>query len=196
MHYIQSTANSIPRAINAMLDHPVWFDRIYQELKTELDDIPENVPASRLARLPVLNAVIDETMRLFPALPQDFQRVVPPEGVEFCGKFLPGGTILNPQMYTVHTDPNLWEDPDSFKPERWLKENPTDQLNESFPFSRGVHACIGRNLAMSELRMLLSMLVYYFKFERVGNDDMSFNTISITTPRCHRLNVRLSERVH
>jgi cytochrome P450 len=177
-----------------LLDHPIWFDRIYHELKRELDGPPETVSSATLSRLPILNAVINETMRILPAVQQDWPRDVPPEGAVLAGKFLPGGTIVYLQMYTVHTDPNLWEDPDKFMPERWLKENPTDALDETMPFSRGVRACIGRNLAEAELRMMLSMLVYYFEFQRVGNDDMTPITLVTSKPRCNRLTVKVTER--
>jgi cytochrome P450 len=177
-----------------LLDHPEWFDRIYHELKTELDGPPETVSSATLARLPILNAVINETMRILPALQQDWPRYVPPEGAVLEGRFLPGGTIVHMQMYAVHTDPNLWEEPDKFMPERWLKENPTDPLNEIIPFSRGVRVCIGRNLAKAELRMTLSMLVYYFEFQRVGNDDMTPVALATSRPRCGRLTVKVTER--
>jgi cytochrome P450 len=116
--------------------------------------------------------------------------------VEFCGKFIPGGTVVNMQMFTIQTHPNLWEDPLEFKPERWLKDPPTDALDEIMPFSRGVRLCLGINLAKLEVRLTIATLVYHFKFERVGNDDMSYNAVSVTFPRCHRLNVRVTERVH
>jgi cytochrome P450 len=179
-----------------LLNHPEWFDRIYQELKTKLEGPPETVNSATLSRLPILNAVINEVTRIEPAIKEDLQRMIPPEGAEFCGKYLPGGTMVTLQMYAVHTDPNLWEEPEKFKPERWLKENTTEPLNEVIPFSRGVHICLGMNLAKAELRMILAMLVYYFEFERVGNDDMTPVSLFVNTPRCHRLNVRVTERVH
>jgi cytochrome P450 len=160
----------------------------------ELDGPPETVSSAKLSRLPILNAVIDETLRMHAPLQQDFPRDVPPEGAVLAGKFLPGGTTVHLQMYAVHTDPNLWEEPDKFMPERWLKENPTDALNEIIPFSRGVRVCTGRNLARAELRMILSMLVYYFEFQRIGNDDMTPVTVSSTRPRCGRLLVKVTER--
>jgi cytochrome P450 len=180
--------------MHSLLDHPEWFDRIYHELKTELDGPPETVSSATLARLPILNAVINETMRILPASQQDLPRKVPPEGAVFAGKFIPGGTTVTLQMYAVHTDPNLWEEPEKFMPERWLKENPTEPLDEVIPFSRGVRVCIGRNLAKAELRMVLSMLIYYFEFERVGNDDMTCNLLFLAKPRCGRLTVKVTER--
>jgi cytochrome P450 len=176
------------------MDNPIWFDRIYHELKTELDGPPETVSTATLSRLPILNAVINETSRILPATQQDWPRKVPPEGAVLAGKFIPGGTVVHMQMYAVHTDPNLWEEPDKFMPERWLKENPTEPLSEVIPFSRGVRVCLGRNLAKAELRMVLSMLIYYFEFERVGNDDMTCNLLFLAKPRCGRLTVKVTER--
>jgi cytochrome P450 len=178
----------------ALLEHPEWYDRIYHELKTKLDGPPETVSSTTLSRLPILNAVINETMRVLPPAQQDWPRVVPPEGAVLAGKFIPGGATVHIQAYAVQTDPNLWEGPDKFMPERWLKENPTEPLSEVLPFSHGVRVCIGRNLAEAELFMILSMLVYYFEFKRVGNDDMTPNALTVTKPRCGRLNVKVIER--
>jgi cytochrome P450 len=202
MHVIQvisfqcSLSVLFTRIIHALLDHSEWFDRIYQELISTLEDTPDKVPASSLARLPVLNAVINETNRILPVATEDFERHVPSEGAQLGEYFIPGWCTVTLQMYSLHTDPNLWEDPDKFKPERWLKEHPTDALDEAIPFSRGVRVCIGRNLAMTEIRMLLAMLVYNFTFERVPGDDMTpFHFLS-AEPAGQRLRVKVTERVH
>jgi cytochrome P450 len=119
---------------------------------------------------------------------------VPPEGVVFAGKFIPGGATVTLQMYAVHTDPNLWEEPGKFKPEQWLKENSTEPLNVVVPLSRGMRVRIGRSLAETELRMVLSMLVYYFELLRVGNDEVMPITLVISRSRCGYLTVKVTER--
>jgi cytochrome P450 len=179
-----------------LLDHPEWFDKMYQELKSELGDDVDSTSASTLAQLPILNAVINETMRIMPVAPQDFERCVLPEGVNLGEHFIPGGCTISLQMYTIHRDPKLWENPDKFMPERWYKDPPTDALDEIFPFSRGVRVCLGRNLAMTEMRLLLAMLVYHFTFERVPIDNMEPLHMFLTRPTDRRLRVKVTKRVH
>jgi cytochrome P450 len=182
--------------MHLLLDHPKWFDMIYQELKSEIGDDIVGVSASNLAPLPVLNAVINETMRILPVISQDFERYAPPGGANLGGYFIPEGCSIALQIYTVHHDPKLWEDPDKFMPERWLKDPPTDALDESFPFSRGVRVCIGRNLAMTEMRLFLAMLIYHFTFERVPGDNMEPTHTFHTRPADQRLRVKVTRRAH
>jgi cytochrome P450 len=184
------------RVIHFLLDHPKWFDDIYQELKSEIGDEVDSASASSLAHLPILNAVINETLRIIPPASQDFDRYVPSGGANFGGYFIPERCAVTLQMYTVHNDPKLWEDPDKFMPERWLKDQPTDALDEIFPFSRGVRVCLGRNLAMTEMRLLLAMLVYHFTFERVPGDNMEPSYMFLTWPTDRRLRVKVAKRIH
>jgi cytochrome P450 len=179
-----------------LLDHPKWFDSIYQELESEIGDEVDSVSASSLARLPILNAVINETTRIMPAVSQDFERYVPSGGAKLGDHFVPEGCAVTLQVYTVHNDPKLWEDPDKFMPERWLRDQPTDALDEIFPFSRGVRVCIGRNLAMTEMRLLLAMLVNHFTFERVPGDNMEPLHMFITRPADRHLSVKVTKRTH
>lgn len=90
------------------------------------------------------------------ANPTRLPRTVPPRGFDFKDSkgnayHFPAGTQIGAQIYTLHTNPNVFPEPFAFKPERWL-ENPTPEMQRDWiPFSLGQRQCIARNLAMQEL---------------------------------------------
>jgi benzoate 4-monooxygenase len=89
-------------------------------------------------RLPYLEAVINETLRIHSTSGIGLPRIVPPGGVTVGGRFFPEGTILSVPSYTIHRDPAAWgEDVEAFRPERWF-ERDKDVLQAAFnPFSYG-----------------------------------------------------------
>ena len=82
-----------------------------------------------LRPLQYLNYTIEETLRLHPAVAAGLPRVVPSGGVTLGGYFLPGGTIITSQGYTVGRNPNIFPQPEEFRPERW--ENSTRDMRDS-----------------------------------------------------------------
>ncbi len=99
----------------------------------------------RLVQLPYLSAVIEEGLRIFPSAPIGFVRTVPQGGDTVCGEVLPGGTTVSVTMWAATHSERNFASPYEFKPERWMdRENATDKLHASNPFSLGPRGCIGR----------------------------------------------------
>lgn len=71
------------------------------------------------------------------------------------------------QCYTTQRDPFVYPYPENFKPERWMAQaEVTDEMKELFmPFSKGSRACLGKNLAMMELKLITAHLARRFEFE-------------------------------
>lgn len=74
------------------------------------------------------------------------------------------------QCYTTHRDPKVFPDPEQFVPERWMSPNEvTNDMKELFmPFSKGTRACLGKNLAIMELKLITATLVKNFKFAKAS----------------------------
>jgi cytochrome P450 len=110
-------------------------------LVNELQDLPDEFTDLDLRELRHLNNVINETLRLYPAAPSLLPRVVPPGGETLAGHWLPGGTKVGTQAWTLHRLPEIFPDPLKFDPARW--DNPTREMKDAFmPFgggSRGTH---------------------------------------------------------
>jgi cytochrome P450 len=117
---------------------------------------------SDLARLTTLSLCVKESMRMFPPVPF-IQRILN-ESITVDGKTIPSGTNVTIAIIHLHRNKLVWEDPDEFKPERFLPENMKDRDSFAFaPFSAGSRNCIGQNFALNEEKVLVSRILrrYY-----------------------------------
>ncbi|KAH9891884.1 cytochrome P450 [Cubamyces lactineus] len=114
-------------------------------------------PSTPLDDLPYLDAVVKEGLRVFSPIPMSFPRVVPKGGRVVDGVWLPGGTIVSCQPHTLHRlDTTVFPLPDEFRPERWLQPEGAVERNQLFfAFAAGGRGCIGKNLALLEMKVLL-----------------------------------------
>lgn len=117
-------------------------EAIREELRTVTEDEHSWATLKDLESLPLFNAFLKETLRLWPTLPGPLERSVPEGGAFICGKFLPAGAEVTMTAYSVHRDPVIFPDGETFKPERWLEE--TSAMRNAFiPFSYGPRNCVG-----------------------------------------------------
>lgn len=132
----ETTAISLSSVFYYLVKHP----RVYKKLMEELDDAARNgtitdrenkkVSFSEAQKLPYLDAVIQESFRVHPAAGLILERVVPPQGLDIVGNFIPGGTIVGCNAWVLHRRPEVFgSDVDTFRPERWLDAKP-EQLKE------------------------------------------------------------------
>ncbi|VUC30184.1 unnamed protein product [Clonostachys rosea] len=136
---------------------------IITRLQGEIDQVyagPDTVDSVSLSKLPLLNAVINETLRLHPPVPSGVQRVTPPEGLQIGKHFIPGNTIVQVPTHTMCRDERNFASPNDFIPERWTT-NPELVKNSSafVPFSVGRYSCIGKHLGLMELRHVVSSIL-------------------------------------
>ncbi|KAJ3542070.1 hypothetical protein NM208_g2344 [Fusarium decemcellulare] len=149
-----------------LANNPQIQAKLYQEL---CQIIPGSVGTtfspemfSALEVSPYLNAVCKEGMRKYASLPALLERVVPPEGMEINGTYLPGGTTIAMQAYSQHRKEDVYPGAERFFPERWLDE--TTEMKENFlTFSAGNRACVGLNLAHLQLRLYLGTVLREFE---------------------------------
>ncbi|KAF2183917.1 cytochrome P450 [Zopfia rhizophila CBS 207.26] len=131
---------------------------------------PEEMSFNALIGLPYLNAVIEEGLRLSPPVGGALAHVVPEGGDSVCGIWLPGGTNVGVHQWSAYRSPSKFHKPSEFLPERWLEssirdlESPFyhDQRDGVQSFSTGSWSCIGKNLGMAELRLILARMVWSF----------------------------------
>ncbi|KAI8941322.1 hypothetical protein NX059_002549 [Plenodomus lindquistii] len=113
--------------------------------------------------LPLLDAVIHESMRLWPSVFFGSQRITPPEGITINEKFIPGNMIVHMPPFPMLRDPRNFVQPDEFIPERWTGKPGLVLRKEVFmPFLTGPYSCAGRALAMMELRSVTGRVVSEF----------------------------------
>ncbi|KNG90019.1 hypothetical protein ANOM_001587, partial [Aspergillus nomiae NRRL 13137] len=150
-------------------------EQIQRRPQDELDDaFPGEMPEDWVAdfrtveSLPVLNAIVRETMRFRPTSATGLERVTPKGGKVVAGRLLPEGTLMSVPTFNIHHSPTAFKDPEQFRYERWLDDG-ASKLFESFvPFSIGPRACIGRNFAWMEILKTLATLFKLYQLERVS----------------------------
>jgi cytochrome P450 len=165
----ETTACALQNIFYFLILHPRCMQTLYEELESALGnedgDDDELVPAyDRVKFLPYLRAVIDETLRLRPSLPIALPRTTPPDGMNIAGVWVPGNTTVSASTWTIHRDPELFERPLEFLPERWLGENGVKIQKGFMAFSSGARACVGRNMAYMELTLVVAALVHRYHF--------------------------------
>ncbi|KAF2833080.1 cytochrome P450 [Ophiobolus disseminans] len=113
--------------------------------------------------LPLIDAIINESMRMWPSVFFPSQRITPPEGLTVQGHFIPGDMIVQIPPFALHRDPRHFVRPEEFVPERWLDRPELVLRKEAFiPFATGPYNCAGKGLAMMELRSVVSRVVNEF----------------------------------
>lgn len=126
-----------------------------------------------IQNLDLLNGVVYETLRLNPAVPSMVQRITPPEGIEIGGRHIPGDMKIWSPQYVVSRKEDIYANAESFIPERWssrqdlLKTEGTSYA----PFSLGPMGCIGKPLALMELRNAIAKLLTNFDVEFAPGED-------------------------
>lgn len=111
-------SDSVAAALTHIFFHLAWEPTLVRRLQAEFDSLP-SIEHDNLMTVGLLDAVINEVMRLHPPVPSGTQRVTPPEGMWIGEKFIPGNTIVQVPSYTVFRDERAFEFPNEFIPERW-----------------------------------------------------------------------------
>lgn len=103
-----TTAATMAYLVYAVCTH----SEVHEKLLRELQALPPDFTHRNLRDLPYLNCVIDETLRLYGAAQGPLPRVVPQNGSTLLGKYLPGGTKVSTQSYSIHRDGGIFPDPE------------------------------------------------------------------------------------
>lgn len=145
---------------------------VIPRLQREVDAaIPGNEVVAthkQVKNLEFLRRCIDEGMRLHSTSALGLPEIVTSAGgVSFEGQHFPMGTVLSVPSYTLHHDVDIWgQDVEVFNPDRWLPECLTQRQKIAFnPFSHGPRACVGQNVAIMELQLIVATLFRRYDLE-------------------------------
>ncbi|CAN5916535.1 hypothetical protein BH11MYX4_BH11MYX4_50330 [soil metagenome] len=173
----ETSTNALAWTLFLLAEHPAIAGDLVAELTGLLHGDAPTV--EQLARLPLLDAVVKESMRILPPVPLH-PRVVA-EDTELGGLFLPRRTELFLSIFHMHHDPAIFEDPARFRPARWSSIKPS--VYEYNPFSAGPRMCIGAAFATMEIKIALAMTLQRFRVERLPGTRVDHRIAITMAPR-------------
>jgi len=152
-------------AMTALIKNPRVMKKVQQEIRNSRVK-KEFIDEDDIQKISYLKAVIKETLRLYLPAPL----LVPRETREKCiigGYQIPAKAIVFVNAWAIHTDPDVWENPEEFYPERFLESsiNFHGQDFELIPFGAGRRICPGMSMAVASLELILANLLYSFDWE-------------------------------
>ncbi|XP_059641258.1 cytochrome P450 81Q32-like [Cornus florida] len=175
---------TIEWAMSLLLNHPEILKKARVELETHVGQ-DRLVEESDLSKLNYLHNIILETFRLCPAAPL----LLPHMSSNDCtigGFNVPRGTILFVNAWAIHRDPMTWDDPESFKPERFGSGEV--EAHKLIPFGMGRRSCPGAALAQRVVGLTLGSLIQCFEWERVSEKQVDLTEgKGLTMPKAEPL---------
>jgi cytochrome P450 len=172
----ETTALALSWAFLLLDRNPEARNRLEAELATILGDepaSPSDVPA-----LPFTQAVVNETLRLYPPAYVTGREAV--RDTTIAGLPIPRRHIVLISMYTTHRDPRFFPEPDAFRPERWLDGLEKRLPRGAFvPFGLGSRKCIGASFAMMEASLLLATIARRWRFELAPGEIPTHPSITL-----------------
>ena len=148
--------------------------------------------------LPLLNAIVMETLRLHAPIPGIEPRISPHvPGGSTLGSYggIPGGVRVSSMPYTLHRNESVFPEPEKFNPSRWLPSHTSEEhlkeMNRWFwAFGSGGRMCIGSHLATQEIKLLVSAIYSNWTTEIVDDEGIEEVDAYTTKPRSNRLILR------
>jgi cytochrome P450 len=160
----ETTATGLSWAIELLARHPEELARLEDDLAAGNDDY--------------LDAVVKETLRLRPVIALVLRKLVEP--MEIGGQLLPAGVSVAPSIYLVHRNPEIYPEPERFRPERFLEQPPGTYT--WIPFGGGVRRCLGASFAEFEMAVVLRELVTRRRISPVGEPEHSVRSTITNVP--------------
>ncbi len=155
----ETTANALAWSLYLLATH--------RDELTKIREISHNLSVIECVTCDELNAVIKESMRLYP--PAWISDRVSLDDDKFRDFTFPKGSIIIIFYYGLHRDEKFWKNPESYQPSRFYKSNiEKEKLKAYYPFGAGPRLCIGNNFAMAEMVIFLQSAIQRFDFKPTG----------------------------
>ena len=169
----ETTANALTWSWYLLSQHPGVRAKLESEVREvcsgsvpTLDDLP---------RLTYAHAVVSEALRLFPPAFLVARRALEPYHVPNTDYVLPPRTVIFLSQYLLHKDTRFWDDPATFRPERWYDVEPMRHRYAYFPFGAGPRICIGEQFAWMEAVLVLATIARRWRLDLIPGQRIEVN---------------------
>ncbi|KAG9457095.1 hypothetical protein H6P81_001603 [Aristolochia fimbriata] len=188
-----TTHNTLTWALSLLVNNAEVLQKVRDEIDTQVGS--EREPnESDLKKLPYLQAVVKETLRLYPPGPL----TMPHEATEdynIGGFRVPAGTRLSVNIWKLQRDPSVWEEPTEFRPERFLTTHAdvdgSGQHFQYIPFGSGRRMCPGGLLALQVVQLTLARLLHGFEVRRASEEPVDMSEgLGLSLPKARPLESR------
>lgn len=157
-----TTASTLSFVLHLLTNYPDVQEKVRQEINDVLEKEELDYPA--ITKMRYLEQVIAEALRLYPTVLSFTMRTV---GKSFTYKNfqLPKGLVIQPALWKMHRDPDLWENAEEFNPDRFSPERKASINQYAYqPFGVGPRNCIGLRFAYTVMKLSLAKLLHSFRF--------------------------------
>jgi cytochrome P450 len=176
----ETTALTLAWSLYETAKRPEAAERIRREGEMVYGD--REPTAADYSALAYTRAVIQETMRLYPPIWGLIREATEPDVI--AGKEIKPGDRIVLFGYGAHHNPRFWDEPEAFRPERWMEKSAKRQIKYSYiPFGAGKRSCIGGAMSQVENTLALSLLLRRFQADYVGPVPAPLNATVTLTPK-------------
>ncbi|XP_067685428.1 cytochrome P450 4F6-like [Haliotis asinina] len=160
-----TTTSGISWTLFTMASKPEFQTRIQEELDTLLDGRESShITWDDITKMEYLSRCLKEGMRFHSPVPSIGRKLENPMDID--GKVFPAGTLISLGIWNVHHNPEVWENPEVYDPDRFLPENIQKKDHYAYiPFSAGPRNCIGQHFAMNEEKIMLARILHRYTLE-------------------------------
>ena len=167
-----TTASGISWCLYNLARHPEYQQKCRNEVNVVIGEKDE-ISSEDTGKLPYLTMCIKESLRMHNpvgAIGRQLTKAIPlPDG-----RSIPAGATVSIDIHTCHHNPNVWPDPETYDPDRFLPENTKGRHSHAFVgFSAGPRNCIGQHFAMNEMKTVISLVLknFYLKVHEGKSAD-------------------------
>jgi len=190
---VETLKTTLQWAILFMIHNPDVRTKVQEEIESVVGS--KRLPCmDDMAKLNYTKATIYEVMRRSTVVPMGTTHATD-RTVELEGHIIPKDTHVIPLLHGVHMDPEVWEEPEAFRPERFLTEEGKVHKPKHFmPFGAGQRMCLGDKIAEMELQLFFSSLLHTYNLENPGKDLPSLQGFTGVTVSPHDFEVNFIPR--
>ncbi|KAG6368256.1 hypothetical protein INS49_002458 [Diaporthe citri] len=188
----QTTATTLAATLYHVLRSPAAYRALCAEVRSGFAAEADITGEAVKARLPFLQACVQETLRLLPpANGKTAQRTAMADSCVVAGVAVPAGTVVSADLYSIQRSPEHFARAGEFCPERWLARRgrvtrkqglyDADNWGAYRPFLIGTRACIGRHMAQQSIRLILATLLWNYDFELLDRDGFVWERDAVSS---------------